>query len=76
MAGRWDRTQPGTLHLILSGRVLNFTQVNVVAHVVSISTQTTNNVYWLDDGTGRIEARHWRDTMTEDDDTEKTGGVL
>ncbi|KAF9052876.1 hypothetical protein BJ165DRAFT_1569791 [Panaeolus papilionaceus] len=36
-------------------------QVAVVAHVVSMQTQTTNTVYVLEDGTGQIEARHWID---------------
>ena len=40
--------------------------VTCVAHVVSIQSQATNKVYWLDDGTGRIEARHWTDSSMED----------
>ncbi|PPR03617.1 hypothetical protein CVT24_007733 [Panaeolus cyanescens] len=39
-------------------------QVTVVAHVVSMQTQTTNTVYVLEDGTGQIEARHWIDEGT------------
>ncbi|OBZ75358.1 Replication factor A protein 2 [Grifola frondosa] len=42
-------------------------QVTVVAHVMSVQVQTTNRVYWLDDGTGRMEARHWVDSGSEDD---------
>ncbi|KAG1832030.1 replication protein A subunit RPA32 [Suillus variegatus] len=41
-------------------------QVTVVGHVVSIQSQATNNLYWLDDGTGRIEARHWIDSSIEE----------
>ncbi|EPQ58034.1 replication protein A, subunit RPA32 [Gloeophyllum trabeum ATCC 11539] len=37
-------------------------QVSVVGTVVSIQPGTTNSVYWIDDGTGRIEARHWNGT--------------
>ncbi|KAI0065399.1 replication protein A, subunit RPA32 [Artomyces pyxidatus] len=39
-------------------------QVTVVAQIVSIQNQTTNNVYVLDDGGGRIEARHWSDSTS------------
>ncbi|TFY83713.1 hypothetical protein EWM64_g296 [Hericium alpestre] len=42
-------------------------QVTVVAQVVSIQTQTTNSVYWLDDGTGRMEARFWSESTSQDD---------
>jgi replication factor A2 len=41
-------------------------QVTVVGHVVSIQSQATNNLYWIDDGTGRIEARHWIDSSIEE----------
>ncbi|OAX41970.1 replication protein A, subunit RPA32 [Rhizopogon vinicolor AM-OR11-026] len=41
-------------------------QVTIVGHVVSIQSQATNNLYWLDDGTGRIEARHWIDSSVEE----------
>lgn len=40
----------------------------------SIQAQTTNCVYVIDDGTGRIEARHWVDSNSEED-TEKWGGI-
>ncbi|KAJ2913448.1 hypothetical protein MD484_g6961, partial [Candolleomyces efflorescens] len=33
--------------------------------VLQISPQATNCVYTLDDGTGRIEARHWVDNASE-----------
>ncbi|KDQ60956.1 hypothetical protein JAAARDRAFT_67377 [Jaapia argillacea MUCL 33604] len=49
-------------------------QVTVVAQVVTINSQATNCVYWLDDGTGRIEARHWVDT-TSSEETDKWGGI-
>lgn len=44
-------------------------QVTAVGHVVSIQSQATNNLYWLDDGTGRIEARHWIDSSIEESGT-------
>ncbi|CCM04607.1 uncharacterized protein FIBRA_06789 [Fibroporia radiculosa] len=43
-------------------------QITIVAQVISIQSQTTNCVYWLDDGTGRMEARHWVDAQEEDQD--------
>ncbi|TCD64659.1 replication factor A protein 2 [Steccherinum ochraceum] len=43
-------------------------QITVVAQVMSVQKQATNSVYYLDDGTGRIEARHWIDTTMEDDE--------
>jgi len=49
-------------------------QVTIVAQVISIQSQTTNSVYWLDDGSGRIEARHWVDSTSEVD-SEKWGGI-
>ncbi|KAF8625820.1 hypothetical protein AX15_005200 [Amanita polypyramis BW_CC] len=49
-------------------------QVTLVAHVVSIQTQTTNRTIWLDDSTGRVEARCWIDS-TGDDESEKWAGV-
>ncbi|KAH7922100.1 replication protein A subunit RPA32, partial [Leucogyrophana mollusca] len=49
-------------------------QVTVVAHVVTINPQTTNNLYWLDDGTGRIEARHWTDSSL-DEGAESSEGI-
>ncbi|EPS98543.1 replication protein A subunit RPA32, partial [Fomitopsis schrenkii] len=49
-------------------------QITVIGQVVSINSQTTNCVYWLDDGTGRMEARHWVDAGT-DEDSERWGGI-
>jgi len=49
-------------------------QVTVVAQVISIQIQTTNSVYWLDDGSGRMEARHWMDSSNPED-MEKWGGI-
>jgi replication factor A2 len=48
--------------------------VTVIAQVISIQAQTTNCVYWLDDGSGRIEARHWMDSSSTED-SEKWGGI-
>lgn len=42
--------------------------MTLVAHVASVQKQTTNNLYTLDDGTGRIEARHWSDALSQDSD--------
>ncbi|KAI0035923.1 hypothetical protein K488DRAFT_76271 [Vararia minispora EC-137] len=39
--------------------------VSLVAQVVQVKPQATNTVYWLDDSTGRIEARRWRDSGVE-----------
>lgn len=36
-------------------------QMSIVAQIVNTKAQATNTVYYLDDGTGRIEARRWRD---------------
>ncbi|KAF5381079.1 hypothetical protein D9615_004013 [Tricholomella constricta] len=49
-------------------------QVTLVGQVVTIQSQTTNCVYWIDDGTGRIEARHWVDSTSEED-SGKWGGI-
>ncbi|KZT01754.1 replication protein A subunit RPA32 [Laetiporus sulphureus 93-53] len=49
-------------------------QVSVVGCVVSIKRQAMTCIYWLDDGTERIEAWHWLDG-TNEDDTERWGGV-
>ncbi|GLB34890.1 putative replication protein A, subunit RPA32 [Lyophyllum shimeji] len=49
-------------------------QVTIVGQVVTIQSQTTNCVYWIDDGTGRIEARHWVDSTSEEDSA-KWGGI-
>ncbi len=43
----------------------SWNQISLVASVVSIQTQATNCVYVLDDGSGRIEARHWIDANEE-----------
>ena len=39
--------------------------MSVVAQLVSIKAQATNTVYYLDDGTGRMEARRWRDASMD-----------
>ena len=41
-------------------------QLTIVAQIVSITVQTTNSVFFLDDGTGRIEARLWVDSSSEE----------
>ncbi|KAI0054149.1 nucleic acid-binding protein [Auriscalpium vulgare] len=40
-------------------------QLTIIGQVVNIKRQATNNVYWLDDGGGRIEARHWSDSTSD-----------
>ncbi|TFK54782.1 replication protein A, subunit RPA32 [Heliocybe sulcata] len=47
-------------------------QITVVAHLITIQPATTNSTYWLDDGTGRFEARHWNGG---DEDNEKWGDI-
>ncbi|KAF9004673.1 replication protein A subunit RPA32 [Cyathus striatus] len=47
-------------------------QVTLVGQIVSLQTQNTNYIYWIDDGTGRFEARHWVDTTDAED---KWGGI-
>jgi len=49
-------------------------QVTIVGQVVSIQSQTTNCVYTIDDGTGRIEARQWIDSSSEEE-TSKWRGI-
>lgn len=49
-------------------------QVTIVAYIASVQTQATNSQFMLDDGSGRIEARHWIDSSV-DDETEKNGIV-
>ena len=52
--------------------MIHLLQVTVVAQVVNISSQTTNTMYYLDDGTGRLEARVWS-SDGEDNDQEDNG---
>lgn len=59
---------------ITSTPTRQYLQVTVVAQVITIQSQTTNNVYLLDDGV-RIEARHWLDSSNPED-AEKWGGIL
>ncbi|KIK96326.1 hypothetical protein PAXRUDRAFT_32464 [Paxillus rubicundulus Ve08.2h10] len=49
-------------------------QVTIVAYIASVQTQATNSQFMLDDGSGRIEARHWIDSSV-DDESEKNGIV-
>ncbi|KAF9484720.1 replication protein A, subunit RPA32 [Pholiota conissans] len=62
-------TQASQAHTDAEWRVddVEIGQVTIVAQVVSIQKQTTNSVYLLDDGTGKIEARHWVDSASDDD---------
>lgn len=48
--------------------------MTIVGHVVFVQSQTTNCVYTIDDGTGRIEARHWIDSSSEEG-TSKWKGI-
>ncbi|KIK59723.1 hypothetical protein GYMLUDRAFT_201150 [Collybiopsis luxurians FD-317 M1] len=49
-------------------------QVRVIGHVVNVSQQATNTVYLVDDGTGKVEARRWREQSSEED-VEKWGNI-
>jgi replication factor A2 len=49
-------------------------QITLVAQVITIDHQATNTVYWLDDGSGRIEGRHWVDSSSEED-SKKWAGI-
>jgi replication factor A2 len=53
-------------------------QVVVVGAVVEINKQATNTVYKLDDGTGRIEARHWAVSSpdVEDEPANRVGDIV
>jgi len=43
-------------------------QITLVGQVMSSTQQATNTLYWIDDSTGRIEARKWVDSSTQDGD--------
>ena len=45
--------------------------MSLVAQVTSIQVQTTNRVFSLDDGTGKIEARCW----VGEEDADKWSGI-
>ncbi|KAJ3781902.1 replication protein A subunit RPA32 [Lentinula aff. detonsa] len=49
-------------------------QVTIIGHVVNISEQTTNFLYTLEDGTGKVEARRWREQNSEED-ADKWGDI-
>jgi len=49
-------------------------QITLVAQIITINQQATNVTYLLDDGTGRIEARHWL-VPSNTDDAEKWSGL-
>ena len=40
--------------------------MTVVGQVVEVQRQATNDSYVLEDGTGRIEVRHWLDDSQRD----------
>ncbi|KAJ3763737.1 hypothetical protein EV360DRAFT_32901 [Lentinula raphanica] len=42
-------------------------QVTIVGHVVNITEQATNVLYTLEDGTGKVEARRWKEQSSEED---------
>ncbi|KAF8921231.1 hypothetical protein CPB85DRAFT_1269954 [Mucidula mucida] len=42
-------------------------QVTVVAQVVDIKRQATNTSYFLEDGSGPFEARHWNESNNDED---------
>ncbi|EJD02488.1 replication protein A, subunit RPA32 [Fomitiporia mediterranea MF3/22] len=50
-------------------------QITVVAQVILVANQATNNVYHIDDGTGRIEARVWTDGSGDENQTDDHDGV-
>lgn len=48
----------------------------MVGHLVSMHLQTTNHVYTLEDGLGRVEARHWVGSSTNaEQEMEKWGDI-
>ena len=49
----------------------------MVGQVVEIVKHATNVVYVLDDGTGRVEARHWivSSSNLEDEPDDKSGDI-
>lgn len=51
-----------------SWRVLTNYKITVVALVRTVTPQTTNCLYELDDGTGQMQARHWVDAAQVIDD--------
>jgi len=48
-------------------------QASMVAQVISIENHQTNTKFWLDDGTGRIEARQWWNSGNVDEDRDMDG---
>ena len=47
--------------------------MTIVAQVINIVHQTTNQVFYLDDGTGKMEARKWAGDATDDADDQANG---
>lgn len=48
-------------------------QITIVGQIVSIQMHPTNHVYTIDDGTGRIEARHYVDSTSEEEGSKWRG---
>ncbi len=64
-----DETPLGQVRVALpsSSRLTSCTQVTVVAQVVDIKRQATNTSYFLEDGSGPFEARHWNESNNDED---------
>lgn len=54
-------------HPIKSKRVADVEQITFVGQIRSISTQTTNITYKVDDGTGIVEVKQWIDAEAQND---------
>lgn len=55
---------------------MNWCQVTMVGQVISMQQQTTSHTYFIDDGTGRVEARHWVGTTgNTEGEMEKWSGI-
>ncbi|KAK5165590.1 Replication factor A protein 2 [Saxophila tyrrhenica] len=63
---------PDAEHFIIDSA--EATQVTFVGQIRNISTQTTNVTYKLDDGTGIIEVKMWKDNDAPDEG--RTGGLV
>lgn len=57
---------PDADHMVIDDN--EATQVTFVGQVRNISTQTTNNTYIIDDGTGTIEVKVWIDAEAQGDE--------
>ncbi|PVF94860.1 replication protein A, subunit RPA32 [Serendipita vermifera] len=53
------------------------TMITLVAQVRALKAQTTSDVYFMHDGSGEVEARHWIEGRTEDDmDTDRDDSAV